>query len=229
MNSILKLFSIFSSFIFPQNCFICNVSGQEICPDCLKNLESARPRCLKCGRENPFGIYCTIHCRKFQADAVHAPFAFKGPLRELVHQLKYEDVTNLVRPLSSEITRLAKRIPDYHKFVLTYIPLARKRLLERGYNQSELIAEAVSEVLKTPVSGLLTRVEGHLTQVQLGDKKMRRQNVKGVFKIKQGVEIPDNVILIDDVVTTGATVEEAAKVLKKAGVKKVVVLVLALA
>lgn len=216
-------------FIFPQTCFVCGDSGQEICFDCLKNLERARPKCLKCGHENPFGIYCASHRQKLQIDVIIAPFAFRGPLRELVHQLKYEDVTNIIRPLSSEIANLCKKVPDYRKFTLTYIPLAPKKLLERGYNQSKLIAEAVSKLLKVPQTDLLKRVEGHHTQVQSGDKKKRRQNVKGVFEIKKGVEIPDSVILIDDVVTTGATVEEAAKVLKKAGVKKVIVLALALA
>jgi len=174
-------------------------------------------------------MYCAVHRRDDQPDKVIAPFDFSGPLRELIHQLKYEDVTNIVEPLSSEMAHLAKMIPDNRKFVFTYIPLTRKRLLERGYNQSEMIAEAVSDILKVPSTGLLTRVEGQLTQVQSGDRKRRRQNVKGVFKIKKDVEIPENVILVDDVITTGATVEEATRVLKKAGVKKVIVLALALA
>lgn len=216
-------------FIFPQTCFICGDSGCEICLNCIKRLRRARPKCLKCAQENPFGVYCATHRESTQPDRVIAPFAFNGPLRELIHQLKYEDVTNVVEPLSLEVAHLTKTIPNYREFIITYIPLAKKRLLERGYNQSELIAEAVSDVLKVTLTGMLTRVEGHLTQVQSGDQKRRRQNVKGVFKIKQDVEIPENVILIDDVITTGATVEEAAKVLKKAGAKTVIVLALALA
>jgi competence protein ComFC len=98
----------------------------------------------------------------------------------------------------------------------------------RGYNQSKLLAEAISNRLNLPITGLLAKVEVKSSQVQAKDKESRKKNIKGSFKIEKSVEAPPKAILIDDVITTGATVLEATKALKRAGVRKVVIVVLAM-
>jgi ComF family protein len=109
------------------------------------------------------------------------------------------------------------------------IPISQKKLRQRGYNQSQLLIKAVSEILEMPLTDVIMRGEGHLSQVQTGDKKSRKLNIKGVFSVVKSAEVPSKIILVDDVVTTGATVEEATRVLKKFGAKEVIVLAVALA
>lgn len=217
------------NFFFPQTCFVCGLAGEEICADCLKSQDRARMRCLKCGRRNHFGLYCPAHRKKFLPEAVVASFAYKGGIRELVHRFKYEDGTDISRIFAWELARTIKLIPDYQSFSVGFIPLAFKRERRRGYNQAKLLAEAVAGELGLPLIDLLLRADKAESQVQVEDPVLRRQNIKGVFRPKKGAVLPKQIILIDDVVTTGATAEEAAKVLLRAGVKRVFVVALALA
>lgn len=208
---------------------VCGKKNFEICPACVKNLPNAPLRCLKCSKANPYGVYCNSCFKKSKPDAVLARLAFRGPARELIHSFKYEDVFSLSGVFSRELKKIIIKTPNCRRYTVSSIPLSAKKLRQRGYNQSKLIAEAISMDLNLVFSDILTRVDGNFSQVQSGNKISRKNNVKGVFKLNQNRNIPKNIILVDDVVTTGATVEEATKVLKKAGAKKVIVLAVALA
>lgn len=224
-----KVFLALADFVFPQVCIGCGKMGRHVCENCLSGFPPARPKCLSCGRKNPFGVYCNKCYREAKPKNVIARYAFVGALRELVHQFKYEDCTILQKPLGQEMSKVVTRIPGYKEYAITYIPLAKKRRLRRGYNQAELLAEAVSRELTLPLKDLLARVDTVESQVEVVDPKERKRNIKDVFNVKDNVEIPQKVILIDDVVTTGATLEEATRVLKEAGAKDVYVVALAMA
>jgi competence protein ComFC len=221
--------SSFLDFIFPRSCFVCGKAGTDLCEPCGKVLKPAQLRCLHCSRANPYGKYC-FRCKKAsQADQVLAVFAYKSPLKDVIHQFKYEDASSLGEVFSHLLSQKIKKIPGYRSYKLTFIPLAAHRERQRGYNQARLLVDGIIRELKMERTDLLTRVEVGESQVRSGTKSARRANVRGTFELKTDTKIPSKIILIDDVITTGATVEEAAKVLKKAGVKGIVVLALALA
>jgi ComF family protein len=223
-----KIIGPIINFLFPQSCFVCREPGKPICSECIKSFAPAKLRCLKCGRANPFGLYCKSCHSKSKANLVLAGFDYKNPITSLIHQFKYEDVTSLSDPFCDCLAALLSKIPDNLEYKICYIPLTLKKLKLRGYNQSKLLAEGIGQCLNVTVTGLLTRVEARESQVIAQSRKLRKTNIKGAFSIKSGAEIPQKVILLDDVITTGATVEEAVKVLKAAGVKEVIVLALAL-
>ena len=161
-------------------------------------------------------------------DRIRGAFRYEGRLKEVVHQFKYEDAFILSHDLAKVLIPLVREVKDYKTYNPAFIPLSKEKMRSRGYNQAELLAQEVGKALGLKVCDLMDRLAQEETQVISKTKTARKQNIKGVFKIKKNADIPRKVILIDDVVTTGATVEEATKVLKRAGVKKVIVLALAM-
>jgi len=158
-------------------------------------------------------------------ERVLACFAYDGAVKELIHNFKYKDVSSLADSFALEISELLKDCKDY---VVCPVPLSSSRKRWRGFNQSEIIARKLSQKTGLCFGEFLGRGKSRFTQVQAGSKQKRKQNIKGVFYLKKEGEVPKNIILVDDVVTSGATVEEATKVLKRAGAEKVVVTAVAM-
>lgn len=215
-------------FIFPKICFICDARKGFICSQCLKTLPWPTLKCFKCNRKNPFGVYCRDCKKDYLPDRIVSRFIYEGKLKDAIHQYKFEDAYLLSEDFSLALLPIIKGIDGYNKYVLTYIPLDKRRQRYRGYNQSKILAERLADRLKMTSVDLLERKEQEETQVFAKTKSARRKNVKGVFTVRSGAKIPKKIILIDDVVTTGATVEEATKVLKKAGAREVIVVALAM-
>ncbi len=196
------------------------ISG-PLCPRCGKPFESPEAlshspdhECLSCRRQPP------------RFDQSLSVGEFEGPLREAIHQFKYRPCRSLGAPLGAwmaEGVRMALR-PD----VVMPVPLHRKRLRQRGFNQSLLLAHGVSERSAILLSfDNLQRIRFTRPQVELsGEERMR--NVSGAFALRHPAEVEGKqVLLIDDVYTTGATLSECAEVLKEAGASSVIALTLA--
>lgn len=216
------------NFIFPEICLICASNKGYICDKCLKTLPNPHLKCFRCNRRNPFGVYCTSCAKKELPDRILAGFAYQGKLRNAIHQYKFEDAYLLAESFSEGLIPIVKKIEGYKKYKATYIPLSKQRERYRGYNQSKLLADKVAYRLNMKVLDLLERKGQGETQVTAKTKVARKRNIRGVFSLQEGVKVPDKLILFDDVVTTGATVEEAVRVLKKTGAKKVMVVALAM-
>lgn len=154
-----------------------------------------------------------------------ALFAYEGEVRKIIRHMKFSDVSSFCDCFGEEMVAVAA--PYVKSPTIVPIPLSPDRLRYRGYNQCLLLAKSLSKHSGWPVANLLKGDRMEFSQVDVKSKSERKKNVKGVFKIRDG-EIPEEVILLDDVITTGATVEEACRVLKRAGVKKVVALALAM-
>jgi len=153
---------------------------------------------------------------------------YSGLLKKLIHELKYKHVYTLSETL---INLVIKHISfDFQKFdFITPIPLHPKRLQKRGYNQAAELGLSLSRKMPLPFfDNVLLKTRNTKPQMSLVDTNERKKNMKGVFKINKRINITGKtIILVDDVSTTGATIFEAAKVLKENGAKSVWGLVLA--
>lgn len=154
-------------------------------------------------------------------DTVYTFGSYQDTLRELIHLFKYRQMRPLARPLGALV---ARAIPREHRFDLIIpMPLHWKKRWSRGYNQSELLAQEVARRWGVPVANIVRRVKATAPQAGLSNSK-RRLNVRGAFAIRKGANLKGlRVLLIDDVLTTGATASACAKVLKRAGASHVAV------
>jgi ComF family protein len=152
-------------------------------------------------------------------DTVYTFGSYEATLRQLIHLFKYNQIRPLARPLGALI---ARAIPREHRFDLIIpMPLHWKKRWSRGYNQSELLAKEVSRRWGVPVAKIVRRVKPTAPQAGLSNSK-RRLNVRGAFKTSANLK-GLRVLLIDDVLTTGATAGACASVLKRAGASHVAV------
>ena len=213
--------------LFPLECAGCQRQGEVLCASCLKeSLLLKSPYCRLCGQpgaSSPCGS-----CREIPLaiDAIRAPFILEGPVRRAIHCLKYRNL----RAAAPQLGRImgdhlhAHRIPGD---LLVPVPLHPSRLRQRGYNQSELLAKAVSQSSEIPLGNrLLSRSKNTPPQVESQGRDQRQANVEGSFTCRSGVS-GASVILIDDVATTGSTLSACAAALKASGAASVWGLVLA--
>ncbi len=215
--------------LFPQKCLGCGKEGFLICPDCQKSLARIIPPvCPRCGRPQPSGIIC-FHCVNWQngIDGIRSPFRFDGLVRQAIHQLKYKNLRSLSGPMAAILKDYLLQNPLPAE-ILVPVPLHRKRLRERGYNQSELLARELGKMTGIPVaSDILVRVKHMLPQAKTRSVEERRENVQQAFECTGSRQQKKQILLIDDVFTSGATLEACALALKSGGATSVWGLVLA--
>ncbi len=158
---------------------------------------------------------------------MRAPFRFEGVIREAVHQLKYRNLRSVAAPLAALLRDFLEASP-LPADVLVPVPLHRRRLRERGYNQSGLLARELGKLTSTPViENCLVRIRPAAPQARAATVAERQSNVADAFACRDARLKGRQVLLIDDVATTGATVEACAGALKAAGAESVWALVLA--
>jgi len=227
------------NLVFPEDCRVCgvrlkNISRIPVCAACLNEPKPflAEHFCVDC--RTPFlnaspldeNGRCGL-CRAGLSgyDAVYAYGEYEGNLRKLIHVFKYGGVT----PLASELGRMLNgALPREEQFdVIVPMPLHWRKRLQRGFNQSELLAKFIAKRTGIPLVGALRRRKQTDSQAGL-TRAQRRTNVVGAFEVSRRERVEGrHVLLIDDVLTTGATASACAAVLKRAGAKRVSVLTLA--
>lgn len=215
--------------LFPRWCLGCGKEGDYFCPACEGTLtQIAPPLCPRCGCPEPGGKLCPACARESPAlDGIRAPFRFEGLAREAVHQLKYRNLRVLAEPLARFLHRFLQSNPVPGE-VLVPVPVHARRLRERGYNQSELLARELGRLAGLPVvTGSLVRSRFATPQASSASVRERRQNVTGAFACRDERLKGRRVLLIDDVATSGATLGAAAEALKEMGAGSVWGLVLA--
>jgi len=186
------------------------------------------PLCPRCGRPQPSGILCP-GCVSWQAeiDGIRSPFQFDGVIRQAIHQLKYQNLRALVVPLAKLLQGYLSTNPLPAE-VLVPVPLHQKRLRERGYNQSSLLARELSKLINLPVvDNCLSRQRHAPPQARTSTVEERQRNIAGAFACRDYRLRDKQVLLIDDVSTSGATLDACAAALKAAGATSVWGLVMA--
>ena len=219
LPQVAKLKGIALDFLFPQWCVGCGRQGEFICPSCRGTLPRVMPPlCPRCGKPQSSGVLCPA-CVGWQAkiDGIRSPFRFDGVMRQAIHQLKYRNLRALAEPLAELLNDylVASSIPGE---VLVPVPLHRKRLRERGYNQSSLLAEELGKLNKLPVvDDCLIRQRYAPPQARTLTVEERRGNVEDAFACRDRRLLGKQVLLIDDVSTSGATLDACAAALKASG------------
>jgi len=214
--------------LFPRWCVGCGREGDFICSACLESLPKIiPPLCPRCGLPQPNGTLCPS-CLSWSAeiDGIRAPFRFEGVVRQAIHELKYRNLRAMAGLLARLLDEylLANPIPAD---VLVPVPLHPRRLRERGYNQSRLLAGELGKLAGLPVlDNCLVRKLYSLPQARTSSLGERRSNVAGAFACRYNLD-GERVLLIDDVATSGATLDACARALKSAGAASVWGLVLA--
>lgn len=233
------LFSALFNSVFPDDCRICgkplqNVSRIPVCPACLDSPQPfvAEHFCSQC--QTPFLNSSPLDeegrcklCRNGLTgfDAVFAWGDYTGPLRQLIHLFKYSGCSPLAEPLGA---RMARALPRAQAFdLIVPMPLHWRRRLRRGFNQSEALAKVLGRRTGTPVLNAIQRRKATPPQAGLTAAE-RRTNMSGAFRVPHRKQVEGrSVLLVDDVLTTGATAGACAAALKRAGAARVAVLTLA--
>lgn len=203
--------------VFPVNCLFCHAGGSAICSSCLAQFPRAE-------RPTEEWIYTVFDYRDEK-------------VKKVVWELKYSGRRSLAKYLgeiiaehiAQELSEL-EGLENFSNPILIPIPLSRKRYKERGYNQAELLARAISKSnlqLKS-LNNVLIKTRETEHQARIKDREARLKNLVGTFGVKNAEKIKGrNLILVDDVTTTGATLSEARKILRNSGANKVIAFTLA--
>ena len=210
-----------ADLFYPQWCLSCDGRASDIlCRACFDALPRiGRPSCDKCGLPSAFETPVCAVCKNvdFGFQRARAPLRYEGVGKEIVHALKYRGHTRVVEKLAAPL--LTEALDDSTSFdAVVPVPLHRARMRKRGFNQAALLARGVAGRINTPVSDTLQVVRSTRDQVELSAAE-RRANVAGAFAAR--APLRGRLLLVDDVLTTGATLSSCADTLIKAGAAEI--------
>ncbi len=226
-----KIKKSFLDAFFPKFCFGCKKEGRYLCSSCTLFLSEAAFICPDCGKVEYFGKSHKSCRKRRHLDGLVSLWDYEGLIKKLIREGKYRSLIDVYEELVEygfyTVKKNRGRFSLFLSFlfeedtVITFVPLYKKKERRRGFNQAEEIAKNIGRVTKKDVFSLLKKEKETLSQTRL-TKEERRENVKAVFScnyIKK--KIPKNIVLVDDVWTSGATMRECCRVLKENGAKKV--------
>ena len=223
INAILNLMgNLLLDLLFPARCFGCKRVGKYLCSACQKTFIIREYVCPICDRP---AISGATHpgCRRPQGlDGLTCVFKYERVMKKAIKTLKYRFVSDAAQTLIMAIPEVvfANVLLQSKDMQLFPIPLHRERLKWRGFNQAEALGKIVARKLEIPlVANLLIRTHKRTPQADIKERQVRIENAHGLFSINKSSQIPRKLILFDDVWTTGATMSEACKVLKRNGVQ----------
>jgi len=216
-----KIKNFLLDLFFPKKCLGCGKSDTYLCADCFAWLLTEQA-------QNPIIERQKDTC----LDRIISATNYANPLiRELIKSFKYYYVKELAEPLSQLLIKTLKTFnfsASGGQFLIIPIPLHEHRLRYRGFNQAELLAKKVASHFNLPIeTNALKRIVSTYPQANIKNTDKRKNNLKDVFEIMPGAIKGKNILLIDDVATTGATLIEAARILKSNGAREIWALVVA--
>ena len=215
--------------IYPRRCPMCDCilgkSGMYICSACTAKAELVKGAyCMKCGKqvsnEQEYCRDCMVYPHRF--DSGRVLFVYDGVLKKSIYRFKYAGRKEYAEAYAYFAERelgdfIRKAAPD----AFVPVPLHRQRFRKRGYNQAELFARALGKRMGIPVKGkIIKRTKNTLPQKEL-DLTARQNNLKKAFKLCRNDVKLNTIIIIDDIYTTGSTIDAVAAQLRRAGVKKI--------
>ena len=216
----------FLELIFPSRCAGCSEltgKGPALCEKCAPSLQTYDSLfCGRCMARLPEGKkICHLDSPFILGAAINY---HSGAAGALIRELKFKRNKKIAKFLADLLASYLKKLPfTLSSYEILAMPLSSARQRERGFNQAGLIAEELSPLVSVPIlPGGLTRIKHSTPQSKIRGRKERLQNVSGAFSAKPELVAGKNIILLDDVITSGATMHEAARALKSAGVRKII-------
>jgi len=215
-EKLIHIFKGFLDFLFPKKCLGCGAKNVILCEKCLAFFP-----------ESPLV--------ETKTSFIFAASSYQDEIvKKSIRLFKYHGIKILAEPFGALIfkrivTALPESMRDQNKTLIIPISLSKKRHRERGFNQSELIGRFLSDKMSIRMeNNVLYKIKETISQVEIKDREKRLKNLEGAFEVKNAEIIKNkNIILIDDITTTGATLNEARRILKIAGAKKIIGLVVA--
>lgn len=215
------------AFLFPNTCPFCGkVSGTGICDACRKKLPYIRePYCMRCGKpirrnEDEYCYDCGRHSHFYESG--RAVWLHSSSVRPAIYQFKYHNrriySCTFAREMVKEYGRL---ICKWQIAIIVPIPLSKSRKRKRGYNQAELLANEIGRIMNIPVDARSLIRKKNTAPQKIMDARGRKKNLQHAFAWNAPRLQGENVLLIDDIYTTGSTIDAAAEILKLAGAEKV--------
>ena len=207
----MKILDLIAHLLYPWKCVFCEsvLKDTDICHECEKKL--------------PYTVGDSAMQKFPFIDKCVSPLYYKDKVRASVHRYKFGGCSAYSRRYAALMSDCVENNLDCRSIdVISWIPLSKKRLHQRGYDQARLLAEEIAAKTGLPCRQLLQKVKNNSAQSLTRDAKQRRENVAGVYTLDDGADVSGlRILLVDDVVTTGATMSEAARILRKAGAKSV--------
>jgi len=231
--------------VYPRTCLVCKAKLEHhrcvddlVCAGCWAGIKRNQPPfCRRCGRHleasEATRDYICSRCRQKQVyfDRAFSPCLYEGVLKELIHEFKYKNKDYLGKRLSTLLVEFIREynVPMQHIDAVIPLPLHPARLREREFNQAEVLGRHVADAFeKTMLATALRRHRYARPQVEMNREEDRLLNVAESFSPDKKIDLKGkNILLVDDVLTTGATSSEGARALKEAGAEMVLVLTLA--
>ncbi len=208
--------------LFPVRCVSCRRAGESLCSDCRSRIQFVTPPfCSRCGAPEPRSRTTCLRCRAnpLALTLIRSVGFHEGVLREAVHAHKYNNRRDLTAPLAALLAELFCSL-KLHPDIITSVPLHPRRERERGYNQSELLGREFAKNVSLPYIDGLRRTRETADQVNLNGTR-RRENVRGAFTADAAAFLDKRVVLVDDVCTTGSTLDECGIALLERGAREV--------
>lgn len=202
------------SCIFPKRCAICDEVinyNDEVCNCCVAEFPANS------------SVRCIPYAESDEVYRCFSPFIYRGKLREVLLRFKFHNHTKCVNFFSREIAKKLCSSCDVSTVdYICFVPMTEKSTLERGYNQSEILAKSLGKCMGIPVKDVLSKVRETPVQHSLS-AKARERNLFSSFSLREGTEVKNkNFILCDDIITTGSTLKECLRVLKNGGADNVI-------
>src|SRR5437764_7473034 len=221
-----------ASLLYPPACTICSApveSGEYLCAECESKVSRiVPPFCATCSEPFDGAITTTFSCvncahRRLYFEAAVSAYRARGIVRHVILNFKYGRQIHLRHLVARWLVRALddERLRERQFDAIVPVPLHPARQRERGFNQAMLLAEWLSSHLGLPLRPALERIHYTTTQTAF-DRSERMQNLRGAFRLRKKADVRKlRVLLIDDVLTTGSTLSECARILKKGGARSV--------
>ena len=224
------MFDFVLNFLFPPVCGVCGkINKNWLCENCEKSLNRIKKsNIIKINEENKYYKKYKEKNKIFYDELLYL-YSYKGIIRKLILKYKFRQETYLYNMFSKIILKDKSSLNKINEYdIIIPMPMYKEKKKERGYNQTELIVKCISKELNIQLQdNNLVKIKNTKTQSTLS-KEERKENIKNAFEINNIEEVKNKkIIIFDDIFTTGETVNEASRILKEAGTKEILVLVLA--
>jgi competence protein ComFC len=211
------------NIIFPPKCMFCHKTGSLICPDCVKNCKKLKHQyCVVCDKPSPFGVTHNKCLTVIAPKQFISVYSYEGKVRQCIKNSKYGTREFMALKILTEhaVELIKTKVVFFNDHIVVPVPVSKTKLAFRGFNQAELIAVKVAKSLDLEMNiNTLLRVKDTAGQFNYS-RKDRFTNVAGAFEVK-GRLTGKNILVVDDISTTGATLLEISKTLYKAGAAEV--------